>query len=98
MVRIQYKSIKKNLIKLYPNELLLGQLIQHLDGKPNHPTGFKGAIGKILENCEKLSVISFGTIEVELPNIDPKEFSTDQKYLLTFVTEFEEVIYQCLCH
>ena len=66
---------------LHPNELLLRQLIQHLDGKPNHPTGFKGAIGKILENCEKLSVILFEPIEVELPNIDPKEFSTDQKYL-----------------
>ena len=35
----------------------------------------------MLENCEKLSVVSFEPIEVELPNIDPKELSTDQKYL-----------------
>ena len=59
----------------------LCHLIQHLDGKTNHPTGFKGAIGKMLENCEKLSVISFEPIELELPNIDPEELSTDQKYL-----------------
>ena len=59
----------------------LCHLIQHLDGKTNHPTGFKGAIGKWLKNGEKLSVVSFEPIEVELPNIDPKEKSTDQKYL-----------------
>ena len=35
----------------------------------------------MLENCEKLSVVSFEPIEVELPNIDPKKLSTDQKYL-----------------
>ena len=41
----------------------------------------KGAIGKLLENCEKLSVVSFEPIEEELRNNDPKELSTDQKYL-----------------
>ena len=66
---------------LHTNELSLRHLIQHLDGKTNHPTGFKGAIRKMLENCEKLSVVSFEPIEVELPNIDPKELSIDQKYL-----------------
>ena len=35
----------------------------------------------MLENCEKPSVVSFDPIEVELPNIDPKGLSTDQKYL-----------------
>ena len=66
---------------LHTNELPLRHLIQHLDGKTNHPTGFKGATGKILENCKKLLVVSFEPIEVELQNIDPKELSTDQKYL-----------------
>ena len=66
---------------LHTNELPLRHLIQHLDRKTNHPTGFKGAIRKMLENCEKLSVVSFEPIDVELPNIDPKELSTVQKYL-----------------
>ena len=35
----------------------------------------------MLESCEKLSFVSFEPIKVELPNIDPKELSTDQKYL-----------------
>ena len=35
----------------------------------------------MLKNGEKLSVVSFEPIEVELPNIDPKELSTEKKYL-----------------
>ena len=66
---------------LHTHELPLHHLLQHLDGKTNHPTGFKSAIGKMLENCEKQSIVSFEPVEVELPNIDPKELSTDQKYL-----------------
>ena len=51
-------------IFLHKNKLPLSHLIQHLDAKTNDSRRFSGAIGEILENCEKFSVV-----EVELPLI-----------------------------
>ena len=82
---------------LHTNELPLRHLLQHLDEKTNDSRGFTAAIGKMLENCEKLSV-TFEPIEAELPIIDPNELSTDQISSI-YVIEFRVVIYHhhCLC-
>ena len=61
--------------------------MQKLDGKTSGPTGFTGEIGKALKNCEKLAVnIHFTPITTEFINIDCRDLSTNQKYLLEIHT------------
>lgn len=69
---------------LHTNELPLRHLIKHLDGATVGPHEFSGQIGKELQNCEHLPVVTFEKIRSVLPNYDAKEIdrlSTDQKYL-----------------
>lgn len=66
---------------LHANELPLRHLMQHLDGKTSGPRGYSGNIGKLLETCENLPLVDFEKIEVNLPVVDLKTLSTDQKYL-----------------
>lgn len=67
---------------LHANELPLRHLIAHLDGETSGPSGFSGAIGKMLQSCEQFPVVQFERIEtVVLPEVDLIILSTDQKYL-----------------
>ena len=66
---------------LHANELPLRNLWKVLDGKSTGPTSLPGPIGKQLENCERLPVISFIPIHCEDISVDIEDLSTDQKYL-----------------
>ena len=67
---------------LHMNELPLRHLMIHLDGVTHGPNSFSGPIGKQLKECD-MPVVTFQPIEGNvLPNIDPNELSTDQKYPL----------------
>ena len=76
------KSMHWFVCLLHMNELLLRHLRIHLDGVTHGPNSFSGPIGKQLKECD-MPVVTFQPIEGNvLPNIDPNELSTDQKYLL----------------
>ena len=69
---------------LHANELPLRHLFQALDGVTTGPRGFSGAIGKRLVTCSEQPVSSFAPVQLteQLSSVDPKELSTDQRYLL----------------
>ncbi|ESN96201.1 hypothetical protein HELRODRAFT_163242 [Helobdella robusta] len=75
------RPLQWHICLLHTNELPLRLLIQFLDGKTSNPRCFSGEIGKMLENCEKLSIAAFEPIETELPSIHQNDLSTDQTYL-----------------
>ncbi|ESO05609.1 hypothetical protein HELRODRAFT_171263 [Helobdella robusta] len=75
------RPLQWHICLLHTNELPLRHLIQFLDGKTSNPRCFSGEIGKMLENCEKLSIAAFEPIETELPSIHQNDLSTDQTYL-----------------
>src|SRR6218665_1647801 len=64
--------------------LLLPHLFQALDGATTGPRGFPGSIGKRLVTCSEQPVSSFEPVQLteQLSNVDPKELSTDQRYLM----------------
>lgn len=65
------------------NELPLRHLFCALDGKTKGPNEFGGVIGKLLENCHELLVVTYSPIKDNLPDLEIKQdLSTDQKYLL----------------
>lgn len=66
---------------LHCNELPLRHLFLKLDGRTVGPNAFSGPLGKQLQNCETLPVVSFEKITSELPFVDSADLSTDQKYL-----------------
>ncbi|KAK3909522.1 Transcription antitermination protein NusB [Frankliniella fusca] len=76
------KSLQWQICLLHFNELPLRHLILHLDGTTSGPNSFTGPIGKQLKTCEEKPIVKFNTIRADLPEIDPKLLSTDQKYLL----------------
>lgn len=60
----------------------LRHLVRHLDGTTTGPCTYSGEIGKQLENCEKMPVVSFEPISSNMPHMEPNlDLSTDQKYL-----------------
>ncbi|CAH1109748.1 unnamed protein product [Psylliodes chrysocephalus] len=65
------------------NELPLRHIFQYLDGKTSEPREYSGAIGKMLESCEKLPVLNFVPIVNPFPELDAAimNLSTDQKHL-----------------
>jgi len=69
---------------LHANELPLRHLLQSLDGTTTGPHGFFGSTGKRLVTCSEQPVSSFEPAQLteQLSNVDPKELSTDQRYLL----------------
>ena len=67
--------------QLHGVELLLRHVFEHVDGRKIGPKGFCGPISKSLVDCEKLPVIKFEKIEAEIPEVDAKLLSSDQKYL-----------------
>lgn len=68
--------------QLHCNELPLRHILEHLDGATTGPRSFSGPIGKSLSNCEQLPIVQFQKIEGQLPEVNKKVLSTDQKYLL----------------
>ncbi|KAK4881795.1 hypothetical protein RN001_005114 [Aquatica leii] len=67
---------------LHLNELPLRHLFAKLDGTTTGPNTYSGAIGKLLDDCEKRSVVVFEKIEGMLPNIsNVKDLSSGQRYL-----------------
>ena len=69
---------------LHTNELPLRHFFEALDGSTSGPRGYFGSIGRQLETCTQHPVTSFKTVGLTEPLsiLNPKEFSTDQQYLL----------------
>ena len=64
------------------NELPLRHLFAHLDGTTAGPNAFTGTLGKALLSCQSLDVVSFQTIDGDLPEMtDFESLSKDQRYL-----------------
>lgn len=76
------KSLQRIICLLHGNELPLRHLTKNLDGETTGPTEYIGVIGKQLQSCEELPIVSFKKVNVVVPEVDPKILSTDQKYLL----------------
>lgn len=72
--------------QLHANELPLRHLVRYLDGNTSGPLSFTGPIGKLIETCERLPVVRYEKIEVDLPEVNLKELSTDQNYLYQICT------------
>ena len=68
---------------LHTNELLLRHLFEAVDGATTGPRGFPGSIGKRLLTCSEQPVSSFEPVQLteQLSNVDPKELSTDHRYI-----------------
>ena len=68
---------------LHGNELPLRHILATIDGKTSGPKCFNGPIGKQLQDCEKLSVVNFLPVPLDLGHeVNLHDLSTDQKYLL----------------
>ena len=69
---------------LHANELPLRHLFQSLDGATTGPHGFAEfaeTLGKALHKCDELPVVEYRPVETDLPHVDPRDLSTDQRYL-----------------
>lgn len=75
------KPLQWSICLLHANELPLRHLLQLLDGDTKGPYTFSGPIGSRLADCEKLPVVQFKSMEIELLELDKKDLSTDQQYL-----------------
>lgn len=65
-----------------PCELPLRHLFEFIDGSTSGPRSYSGPIGKVLKACAELPLVSFRTIQHDLPVINNyKDLSTDQLYL-----------------
>ena len=78
------KPLQWNICLLHGNELPLRHLITNIDGPTMGPRSFSGPIGKLLPNCEKMTLASYEPIISEnIPKGDyMNDLSCDQKYLL----------------
>ncbi|GBL99049.1 hypothetical protein AVEN_227552-1 [Araneus ventricosus] len=61
-------------------------LLHLFERKSSGPSSYTGDIGRNLKSCEKLPLVSFNSIECDLPGIDHTNLSCDQKYLLDICT------------
>lgn len=75
------RPLQRFICQLHANELPLRHLFQHLDGQTTGPVTFSGVLGKQIQQCEKLPLVKYETIDCKLPNLDFVNLSTDQKYL-----------------
>lgn len=59
-----FKHLLKWLICIFHSiDLLLRHLFQYPDGKTLGPHCYSGEVGKLLEQCDKMSVVEFQQIE-----------------------------------
>lgn len=86
ILRLIELDLKRNLhwfvCQLHGNELPLRHLFNSLDGKTTGPKSFSGPLGVLLQRCETLPIVEFNKIDSEIPLLDKKDLSSDQKYLL----------------
>lgn len=77
------RSLHWFVCQLHGNELPLRHLFQSLDGRTTGPNSFTGPIGILLQKCETLPLTKYKSIEIDidLPSLDSKDLSTDQRYL-----------------
>ena len=68
---------------LHINELPLRHILLKLDGVTTGPRAFSGRIGKAIQDCEKLPILTFAAIDgPDLPALSKDiDLSTDQRYL-----------------
>ncbi|XP_050296893.1 uncharacterized protein LOC126736540 [Anthonomus grandis grandis] len=72
------RTLQWFICQLHANELPLRHILQHLDSETTGPRAFRGPIGKLLNDCEKLPSVEFSIIACELPDINTNlELSTD---------------------
>ena len=85
MIRLIEQELGKPLqwlvCQLHGNKLPLRHLLEHLDGSTTGPGAFAGPIGKALSTCQLMPVVAFEKIVADLPSVDLKNLSTDQKYM-----------------
>ena len=75
------KPVHWFICQLQANELPLRHLFQTLDGKTTDPKGYSGDIGKVFDGCEKLDVVNFEPVLLDLLDMNQTDLSTDQQYL-----------------
>lgn len=75
------RPLQWSVCMLHMNELPLRHLLQELDGGTKGPNSFSGNLGKLLDGCENLPVVSFQPIITTLPVVSERDLSTDQQYL-----------------
>lgn len=80
------KPVQWAICLLHFNELPFRHLFEHLDGKTTGPSTLRGPIGEKLVACQKLPVINFQSIDCQIPEVDRKDLSKDQLYLLDIST------------
>ncbi|GBO39692.1 hypothetical protein AVEN_62058-1, partial [Araneus ventricosus] len=66
---------------LHFKELPLRHVFEYIDDKSSIPTSYTGGIERNLKGCKKLPLVSFNSIEFDLPGIDPTNLCCDQRYL-----------------
>ena len=77
------RPLQWSICLLHFNELPFKHLFQELDGRAIGPRIYTGPIGRKLNTCEQLPVISFIKVDVShsLEVTNHKDLSSDQKYL-----------------
>lgn len=75
------RPLQRIVCLLHFNKLPLRHFMQYLDGTTSGPNTFSGLIGKQLIKCETLPIYKFQKIDIDLPVLNFKELSKDQKYL-----------------
>jgi len=70
---------------LHANELPLRHLFQSLDGATTGSHGFSGTLGNALNKCNELPVVEYRPVKTDLPHVDPRDLSTDQRHLFEIV-------------
>ena len=70
-----------NLYLLHFNELPFRALFIFIDGPSSGPNSCTGPLRLKLLNCETLTIVKYKSIEYDIPDMNPKDFSKDQKYL-----------------
>lgn len=72
----KYSPLDTATKQLNAYELPISLLLQHLDEATSRPRALSGPIDKVLANCHTLPVVCFDKIEVVLPIVILKDFST----------------------
>lgn len=74
-----------SICQLHFNELPLRALFVKIDGPTSGPESFSGDVGKMLKDSEKLPIVKFRRIAVNIPKLKhdmtSDKLSTDQQYL-----------------
>lgn len=75
------ERIEQAIAKVCMSLALQRVALQTLDGTTSSPNTFSGPIGKQLIKCETLPICKFEKKYIDLPVLNFKKLSKDQKYL-----------------